>query len=284
MTISMCVLGSGSGGNCTLLTLEESRGTRHVLIDCGLSMKETRRRLSPLGVELSDIDDILLTHLDGDHFSPPWANNLEKHEITLHVHQRHRSAAVRHGVPGRHLSIFNGELSLGESTTVESVLFAHDSLGTVGFIFEHDGRRLGFATDLGRVPDILYDRFRGLHALAFESNYDREMQIDSHRPPFLKRRIMGGSGHLSNEQSFEAVLRIAAASKLSHIVMLHLSRQCNDPRLITQQYAKHAPELLDRLTITNQFEPTPILLVHRKGKKGKPVALRSGLQLSMFNA
>lgn len=284
MPLSMCVLGSGSGGNCTLLTLKGSGGSRHVLIDCGLSMKETRRRLAPLGVELADIDDILLTHLDGDHFSPPWVNILEKFQITLHVHQRHRTSVLRSGVPGSHLSIFNGTLDLDEHTTVESVLFAHDSLGTVGFIFEHQGRRLGFATDLGRVPDILYDRFQGLHALAFESNYDRDMQVNSHRPPFLKQRIMGGSGHLSNDQSFEAVTRIAATSKLSHIVLLHLSRQCNDPRLITRHYAKHAPELLDRLTITNQFEPTPILRVHRKGQKGKHVAIRPGQQLGMFKA
>ena len=135
-----------------------------------------------------------------------------------------------------------------------------------------------------RVPDFIYDRFRGLHALAFESNYDRRMQIDSHRPAFLKRRIMGGSGHLSNEQSFEAVTRIAMESKLSHVVLLHLSRECNDPRIITKHYAEHAPDLLDRLTITNQFEPTPILGVHRKGRKGRPVKPRIGQQLSMFDA
>ncbi len=95
---------------------------------------------------------------------------------------------------------------------------------------------------------------------------------------------MGGAGHLSNTQCFEAVTRIAAQSKLSQIVLLHLSRQCNDPRLITSQYAGVCPELLDRLTLTNQFEPTPLLSVHKKGRRGKPVEARNGQQLSMFDA
>ena len=285
MSLSLCVLGSGSGGNCTLLMVQEKRRARHILIDCGLSLRETRRRLGPLGLDLGDIDDILLTHLDWDHFSPPWANVLERHEITLHVHHRHRSPALRAGVPGSRLAMFNGGFALGDSTTVESIHLAHDELGTVGFIIEHDGRRLGFATDLGRVPDALFASFRELHALAFESNYDRDMQLSSGRPAFLKKRIMGGAGHLSNVQSFEAVRRIAAESKLAHVILLHLSRQCNDPRIIARLYARHAPDLLDRLTITCQFEPTPVLRVHlrgRRGRRGRPVALRPGEQLSMF--
>ncbi|MCZ6837120.1 MAG: MBL fold metallo-hydrolase [Planctomycetota bacterium] len=283
MSFSMCVLGSGSGGNCTLLQFQEKSRTRFALIDCGLSMRETKRRLAPMGIELSDIDDILLTHLDFDHFSPPWANNLEKFDITLHIHHRHRARALQNGVQGRRLELFNGEFQLGESTAVETVHFAHDNLGTVGFLIEHDEMRLGFATDLGHVPDSIFDHFRGLHALAFESNYDRQMQVNSPRPAFLKRRIMGGSGHLSNVQSFDTVQRIAADSNLSHIVLLHLSRDCNNPKLINRQYAECAPDLLDRLTITSQCEPTPMLNVHRLGAKGLPIEPRSGKQLAMFD-
>lgn len=284
MSLSLCVLGSGSAGNSTLLQFDNGRGSRFALIDCGLTMRQTSRHLAPLGLTLADIDDILLTHLDRDHFSLPWARALHRHDITLHVHHRHRAAALRAEVPGDRLELFDDGFELDEATTVESMLFAHDSLGTVGFIIEHDGRRLGFATDLGRVPDILLDRFRGLHALALESNYDRQMQLTSDRPAFLKQRIMGGAGHLSNEQCFEAVMQIAAQSKLSQIVLLHLSRQCNDPRLITSHYASSSPELLDRLTITSQFEPTPLLPVHKKGRKGKPVTARNGQQFAMFDA
>ncbi|MCH7573225.1 MAG: MBL fold metallo-hydrolase [Planctomycetes bacterium] len=284
MSLSLCVLGSGSAGNCTLLQMENGRGCHFALIDCGLTMRQTTQRLAPLGLALADIDDILLTHLDRDHFSLPWARALQRHDITLHVHHRHRTAAIRAGVPGDRLDVFDDGFELDDATSVESMLFAHDSLGTVGFLIEHDGRRLGYATDLGRIPDFLYDRFRGLHALALESNYDRLMQLSSNRPAFLKQRIMGGAGHLSNMQCFEAVTRIAAQSKLSQIVLLHLSQQCNDPRLITSHYASACPELLDRLTLSNQFEPTALLAVHKKGRRGKPVEARNGQQLAMFNA
>ena len=72
MTISMCVLGSGSRGNCTLLVLNGNAEARYVLVDCGLSPKQTRTRLAPLGVTIEQISAILVTHVDGDHYNPGW--------------------------------------------------------------------------------------------------------------------------------------------------------------------------------------------------------------------
>ena len=138
------------------------------------------------------------------------------------------------------MTLFDRPFMLFDEVDVDPVLLAHDTLGSVGYVLDACGVRIGFATDLGRVPRLLLDRFVNLDVVLFESNYDRTMQIRSDRPAYLKRRIMGGAGHLSNEQSFEAVRRIAARSKLSHIVLLHLSRQCNDPAIISHHYAQHA--------------------------------------------
>jgi phosphoribosyl 1,2-cyclic phosphodiesterase len=116
---------------------------------------------------------------------------------------------------------------------------------------------LGFATDLGRVPQSLIDAFRDVDVLAIESNYDPPMQRRSARPAMLKRRIMGGAGHLSNEQSFDAVRAIVAASTAPprHIVLLHLSRQCNAPDIVRAMYFIE-PALAERVCITNQYQPT----------------------------
>ncbi|MHC5022570.1 MAG: MBL fold metallo-hydrolase [Planctomycetota bacterium] len=280
MSLSFCVLGSGSAGNSTLLVLPHEAGDRFALIDCGLSPRRTAAALAPHGVDLDHVTDILLTHLDGDHCHAGWNAVIERSDLSVHVHRRHRSPAARSGLPTSRLHLFDeAPFALGDAIRVDSSLLAHDDLGTVGYVIEHAGARLGWATDLGRVPSALYDFFVDLDALGIESNYDRQLQLASDRPDFLKQRIMGGAGHLSNEQSLEAVLRVASRSNLVHIALLHLSRQCNDPRVVTRLYGEQAAHLLDRLTITSQYTPSPMLHV-----APGPRTARSGQQMTMFDS
>jgi len=283
MSLSFCVLGSGSKGNCAVLVLRDGGDERYVLIDCGLSMRATARRLAPLGIGIEQVSAILLTHLDCDHYQVNWIRRIRAHGIGVYLHERHRNHALRCGLDGREIRMFREPFGLEGGTMIEPVMFAHDVVGSTGYIIEHGGARLGWATDLGRVPATLLDRFSHLQALAIESNYDREMQLASHRPVFLKRRIMNGSGHLSNEESLDAVLHIDGQSRLSHVVALHLSEQCNDPRLVKRLYAESAPDLLDRLTITHQRQPTPMLdVVGEETVGGCGRVRRRGEQTAMF--
>lgn len=285
MAMSLAILGSGSSGNCSLLSLHDGNGeSMHVLIDAGLSPRETGRRLGAFGVGVADITDILITHFDGDHFNPGWPARLATTPVRVHAHRRHRNPAGRARIPRGLLTLHDGDITFGPaSTRIETMLLAHDAHGTVGFVIEHGGARLGYATDLGRVPLSLYERFTGLDALALESNYDVQMQQQSARPAFLRRRIMGGTGHLSNDQALDAVLRIADASKLQHVALLHLSRQCNCPRLVQSLYARQASHLLDRLTITSQHRPTTPLHIapRRNGSRSEPLG-RPGAQHVLF--
>ena len=149
--------------------------------------------------------------------------------------------------------------------------FDHDDAGSHGFLLAGFGGRVGYATDLGHVPHALVDRLceaGGVDVLAIESNYDQRMQIDSTRPWFLKRRIMGGRGHLSNAQAFDAVRRVfnrcqAQGGRLpAHVVLLHRSRQCNCPNLLRALFAADA-RIAPRLTLAEQDAATPWL---RAGK------------------
>lgn len=270
MSLRFCVLGSGSAGNSTLIICGEGE-TRHcMLIDAGLSPRMTARRMHELGILPSDLRDIVLTHLDADHFNPGWIKAVEKHGIRLHVHHRHRNAAWQSGISMRTARLFTSTPEPEGGPRMESVLLAHDNLGSVGFVIEHAGLRLGYATDLGCVPPNLLERFVDLHALAIESNYDRQMQLDSARPWFLKRRIMGGMGHLSNDQTLEAITRLEARCDLAHVVLLHLSRQCNDPGLVRELYRRRAPHMLDRLVMSAQDQATPIVSAVRKPGLRRP--------------
>ena len=281
MTISFCVLGSGSGGNCTLLRLSGGGGCRHMLIDAGLSPRKTAARLTGLGVCLEQIDDVLLTHVDTDHLHSGWIDAEEPPPVTWRAHHRHLGRVLQAGIPMSRTAAFDDSLELDALTRVETTMLPHDQLGSTGFVIDHAGVRLGFATDLGRVDESLVNRFVRLDALAIESNYDPALQRVSARPDALKRRIMGGLGHLSNEQALEAVLRIDQAGHLAHVVLLHLSRQCNSPRIISRLYADRAPHLLGRLRITNQREPTPLMHVApATGRVAPPVAV--GAQLNFL--
>jgi phosphoribosyl 1,2-cyclic phosphodiesterase len=282
VTVSFAVLGSGSGGNCTVVCLNGQDQERFVLIDAGLSPRATAKRLGQFGITLDQISDIFLTHLDRDHFCPTWANAAKRHDIVLHAHQRQQSRLADFNLDYSRVNLFDRDVSLSSDTHLDSILLAHDQLGTVGYVLDHAGTRMGFATDLGRVSSELLERFTNLHALAIESNYDKQMQLASERPAQLKRRIMGGRGHLSNEQALAAVVHVAEQASLSHIALLHLSRQCNCPTLITSLYARCAPHLMKRLTITNQYAATPMLDVVQHHAMHSTRVARPAEQLSLF--
>jgi phosphoribosyl 1,2-cyclic phosphodiesterase len=138
---------------------------------------------------------------------------------------------------------------------------AHDRTGSHAFHFSSASGSIGYATDLGYVPDALIEHFCGVDLLAIESNYDPEMQRMSGRPLFLQKRIMGGGGHLSNQQSLKAVKEIfdrccrrgrVAPGK---VVLLHRSRQCNCPVLLRDLFSSDS-RIGSRLVLSEQLERT----------------------------
>lgn len=255
--LSICVLGSGSSGNCSLLHLG---GDRWVMIDAGFSMKQTKLRMRTHDISMDMVNDFLLTHLDGDHFNPAWCRTIARRNIRVHVHKDHVTRAAQAGIPTDCVVPFDNNIDL-HGVNVETIQFAHDALGTSGFIFDTGNVRFGFATDLGHVPPQLLEKYVNLDAIAFESNYDPTMQLESNRPKFLKDRIMGGDGHLSNQQSMDAIEHIAAQSRLQHIILLHLSRQCNTPSIVRAMYRDQLPKLGGFLTITQQDRCSRLLSV-----------------------
>lgn len=263
--LELCVLGSGSSGNCTLVR----HGDGVMMIDAGFGPRSTARRLTGTGVTLGDIESICVTHLDRDHFNPNWIKTLLDQRIHVYVHSRHVQSLYRieganqlHGAGLLHL--LNGQAFEPLSgVRTQSILLPHDRKGTNGFLLESDGGRIGYATDLGSVPTDLIERFVGVDLLAIESNYDPTLQETSLRPVMLKRRIMGGHGHLSNQQAFTAVKQIINACPRGgpqHIVLLHPSRQCNSPDIIQHLFGQDR-RVASRLTLTEQSSRTPWLTI-----------------------
>ncbi|HWE93753.1 MAG TPA: MBL fold metallo-hydrolase [Tepidisphaeraceae bacterium] len=257
MSLEMCVLASGSGGNCTVLRTPAGV----VLIDAGIGPRTAAARMNGTGAHVRDIAAICVTHLDRDHFSPGWANFIATRGVRVFCHRRCVVDVLE--MLGddlrQHIVGFDDPFEPVDGLYVEPIALAHDRAGSHGFLIEGFGCRVGYATDLGRVPAELVERFVDLDVLAIESNYDPLMQEHSARPNFLKQRIMGGRGHLSNEQALAAVRQILdrcerhGARLPAHIVLLHRSRQCNCPNLVRKLFSRDA-RIARRLTLAEQFE------------------------------
>lgn len=253
------VLASGSAGNCTILRT----GSATLLIDAGLSPRRTRGLLAECGLTLDDLDGILVTHFDTDHFHGGWAKALPE-GLPVYLHREHESEARRRGLFRRSCRAFDKAVTPADDLCVFALLCAHDDVGTVSFRFEFPcGSSLGFATDVGRVTEPLAEHLECVDVLAIESNYCPKMQAESNRPEFLKRRVTGGSGHLSNHEAFGFIVDV---SPRDHVVLLHLSRECNDPALVEQLHADAAYGL----TIACQHEPTGWIPIGRPAPAPNP--------------
>lgn len=266
----LCVLSSSSSGNCSVLVSGEGESARVTLIDLGLSPRRTRALLASLGLGPARIHGVVLTHLDDDHFDPSWAGALPEDAVVC-VHKRHLPRAQRVGLAFRAIQRFEHRFDLPGGWECSARLGPHDDLGSAVLRFEHapSGATLGFATDVGRMDEELTSHLAGVGVLAIESNYCPRMQRASGRPEFLVRRVMGGSGHLSNQQSARAADEIGSPVR----VLLHLSRQCNTPALARGEHEGSA----GRVIVASDTTPTswielPARAGHRPRGTGPLVA------------
>lgn len=281
---AICVLASGSAGNCSLLMSPRPDGSHAaVLIDLGLSPRRTRALLAERGLTLEQLDAVVLTHLDGDHCHQGWCEGAAGElatSVQLLVYKSHLGRALRMGLNrGRVLPFREEAFPIGQASgRAASEAFwlvprlnIHDALGSVAFRIETASGMLGYATDVGRVTGELIDHLKGVDTLAIESNYCPVLQESSNRPVQLKKRITGGRGHLSNHQCVEAVRAIAPAS---HVILLHLSRQCNRPEIAAPLHEGSDYTLI----LSSQEAPTPWVPIRR----GVRTRARAARQMSLF--
>jgi phosphoribosyl 1,2-cyclic phosphodiesterase len=238
------VLGSGSSGNASLL----EAGGFGVLVDAGLGPRQLAARLAQAGAGWQHIHAVLLTHVHTDHWNERTFAHLVRCGIPLYCHGEHQkhlaveSPAFAELRAGDLVRIYrpHEELPLGSKLRCRPIPLAHDGGVTCGFRFEGEadifGRcsALGYAADLGSWQADLATALKDVDILALEFNHDVEMEQNSGRSPGLIGRVLGDQGHLSNEQAaglLSAIVSRSEPGRLRHLVQLHLSRQCNHPRL-----------------------------------------------------
>jgi phosphoribosyl 1,2-cyclic phosphodiesterase len=221
MTLKLCVLASGSSGNCTFIGTERTR----ILIDAGLSARKTAERLADIGERLVDISAICVSHEHGDHIAG--IRVLQKtHGIPVYANGG-TLEAIGGGINGARF-ITGAPFSIGDFS-IHPFPVPHDAADPVGFIFSAGNRTVGIATDVGMVTNALRERLRKCHAVVIEANHDEVLLHEANRPWRLKQRIRGNQGHLSNRAA-AALMAEIAGDGLEHLFLAHLSADCNSPQ------------------------------------------------------
>ncbi len=253
--MQVAVLGSGSGGNATVLCCDE--GT--FLIDAGLSAKQLVLRLELLGIAADDLDGIFLTHEHSDHARglnvllktrdiPVYANAMTKEALEWGIKSDVKWKVFQTGQ----------EFKIGD-LSVNTFSIPHDAAEPVGFVLETEQARFGLVTDVGCVTNVMRESLKHADALFIEANYDEELlESDTKRPWMTKQRISSKHGHLSNTQAGELIAEVGCA-KLDYVLLGHLSSDCNtsDKVINTIDPLLKNAELLEiDLVCASQHEPT----------------------------
>jgi phosphoribosyl 1,2-cyclic phosphodiesterase len=262
--MQVTVLGSGSAGNCTLVETEATS----VLIDAGLSARQINTRLQQIGRAINDVDAILLTHEHTDHSGalpvlcknlplPVYANRLTAEAVNTTLTPTAKTRIAWHLFQtGTHFTIGN--------LHIETFSIPHDAQDPVGFVIRDNdtGITLGVLTDLGHATKLALERIRNTDALILESNHDLKLlQDDARRSWGTKQRIMSRHGHLSNDAA-AGVVRDIASARFRHVVLAHLSRDCNRPELAHKAVTdklRHISADHIRITVSTQQQPTDLI-------------------------
>lgn len=250
MTLHYAALASGSGGNAAVVR----GGDSCLLVDCGLTIKETVRRLAALDLAPEDLDALLVTHEHGDHLSgvAPLARR-----YGLPVYMTHGTAgrARDRNIPSLNLYHARDQLRFGD-LHVQPFTVPHDAAEPCQLIASHGGRRFGLLTDLGHISDHVREVIADCDALVLECNHDAQMLRDGPYPPALQRRVGGDWGHLENRQA-AGLLAGLDTPRLQHLLLAHLSARNNRPQLALQAvHEAVAAEVGERVAVLDQHSPS----------------------------
>ncbi len=248
--MKFCYLGSGSDGNCLAIW----HGDRGLFIDCGLSYRQTIRRLRLRDIRPEWFQAIFISHAHGDHVDglrlctehwglPIYATHPTAKAVEfLRLHEKiHRPIGMR-------------DVASVGPFTVRTVPVVHNSTGAVTFMVEQGGATLALLFETQRITDELALAARGAQAVLIESNHDRNMLATGPYPDFLVERV--AATHLSNPSAAAYLKTLDGAAKI--VMLVHLSQQNNDQQLALDTARAALGEREVVLVAASQGEPTGV--------------------------
>lgn len=273
MSLFTASLNSGSNGNCYYV----GNAQEAVLIDAGISCRETEKRLARLGLSMKPVKAIFISHEHTDHIRgvevlskkykvPVYITELTMRSGGLTIHEE----LMRTFKP--HESITIGNL------TVIPFPKRHDASDPFSFIVKNKEVCVGVMTDIGSSCEHVINYFKQCHAVYLEANYDHDMLMNGQYPIYLKKRISSDHGHLSNDQAVELFTNHRAPF-LSHVFLSHLSKENNDPKTAAAAFEKHAGDI--KVIVASRYKETPVFCITADNLNSQDVNL-PGAQIALF--
>lgn len=257
--LKVCVLASGSKGNAIYI----SDGQTNLLLDAGLSAREIEARLALRGLNPHELTAILISHHHSDHvrgigpMSRRYGLPVYTLPATLQNCKLGNLKSVLYFEKGRAFTI--------NSLSVHAFDTPHDAVDSVGFVISAGGLKIGVATDLGIITNVVREHLRGCNLLVLEANHDVEMLLHGPYPWYLKQRVKSRSGHLSNDDCCEFLGDIMHDA-LEHVIFAHLSETNNTPEKVREVMQPLFCAADIPFTVAGQNYPTEIIVIAGKNE------------------
>lgn len=254
-------LNSGSNGNCYYVGNHDEA----ILIDAGISCRETEKRMLRLGLSMQKVKAVFISHEHTDHIKG-LCTLAEKYNLPIYIN-RGTLAGCRFNLREDLIRDLHNDsqVQIG-NLLITSFSKIHDASEPCSFVVACGETKVGVFTDLGAVCEQLTHHFRQCHAAFLEANYDDELLQKSAYPYFLKKRISGGKGHLSNHQAL-TLFKTHKPSFMTHLFLSHLSKDNNCPELVANLFTEHADGT--EIIVASRYEETQLYTIF------EPVAVHS---------
>lgn len=226
----LCSIASGSSGNC----IYAGSDSTHILVDVGISGKRTEAGLKELDLSMRDIDGIFITHEHADHIAGLGVL-ARKYEVPIYATKGTIEAILHTSSTGKIPEELFHVVKPDEKVIIKDLIcnpmkISHDAADPVAYRISHGRKRVAIVTDLGNYNDYTVESLKGMDALLLEANHDINMLQVGPYPYYLKQRILGDRGHLSNERAGQLLCRLLH-DRLQAVVLGHLSKENNMPEL-----------------------------------------------------
>lgn len=279
MSLFFTSLNSGSNGNCYYV----GSSSEAVLVDAGISCRETERRMQSLGLDMNSVKGIFISHEHSDHITGLQILS-KKYQLPVYItHHTLRESNLR--IDQNLVRSFSADqpMSIG-GLSVTPFKKSHDACDPHSFVISDGTIHVGVFTDIGIACPQVIKYFRKCHAVFLESNYCPDMLRTGNYPIHLQRRISSDKGHLSNTQALELFTRFKTR-RLSHLVLSHLSENNNNPNLVNDLFNSQAGEV--KIVVASRYAATPVYCIDAGNaitEEPEEMAIRLPvpLQLSLF--
>lgn len=256
-----CNLYSGSSGNCSYVGTDNT----NILIDCGQSQKRINTALEDLGKDISKIDAIIVTHEHSDHIKS-LGNISKKYNIPVYANQKtfDNMPEQTEMIDENNKRVFNtNDYFEINDLKIHPFSIPHDAADPCGFNIYKDDNKISVATDIGHINNEILHKLEESLFILLESNYEPEILRYARYPYYLKQRIAGPNGHLSNQEAGQTIINLLS-SGVNNIMLGHLSKQTNFPELA---YKTVMDEIIESkvnandliLNVANRDKPSNII-------------------------